>query len=300
MTGERPMVPEGEFRSYYGRPIIKPPVWKSPDVPLYFFVGGLSGASAVMAGLAEATSRPRLARVGRWGAAAGALAGAGALIHDLGRPERFLNMLRVLKPTSPLSVGSWLLASFGSLAGAAAASDASGLVPRAGRAAGFGAAALGPAVSTYTAVLVADTAVPAWHDGRAFLPFVFAGSSAASAGGLCLLGVPPGECGPARRVAALGAALELGAGQAMERKLGTVGEVYREGKAGRFMTAARVLTAAGAAGTLVSGRSRALSALSGAALLAGSLCIRFGVFEAGYASARDPRHTVVSQRPFRS
>lgn len=111
------MVPEPEFTSYYGRPILKQPVWKQPDVPAYLFVGGLAGASAVLAEGAALTGRPRLRRVARLAAAAGSTLGAGALMHDLGRPERFLNMLRMLKVTSPLSVGSWILASFSTLAG---------------------------------------------------------------------------------------------------------------------------------------------------------------------------------------
>ncbi|WP_420813821.1 NrfD/PsrC family molybdoenzyme membrane anchor subunit, partial [Phytoactinopolyspora endophytica] len=120
------MVPRAEFQSYYGRPIIKPPTWKNPDVPAYFFLGGLAGASSAMAALGDMSGRPRLARVGCLAAAAGAAGGTVALIHDLGRPERFLNMLRVFKPTSPLSMGSWLLASFGTLSGAAAASTVTG------------------------------------------------------------------------------------------------------------------------------------------------------------------------------
>src|SRR5438552_3138783 len=93
------------FRSYYGQPVIKPPTWKVPDVPAYLYLGGLSGASSTMALFADLTGRDRLRRTGRIVAAAGATASVAALVHDLGRPARFLNMLRILKPTSPLSVG---------------------------------------------------------------------------------------------------------------------------------------------------------------------------------------------------
>src|SRR5262249_28935312 len=141
---ERAMVPAAEFRSYYGRPILKEPAWRQPDVPLYLFLGGLAGVSAVAAPLADATRRPGLAAAARYAAAGGALGGVTALVHDLGRPERFLMMLRVLKPTSPLSVGSWILAPFSGLAAAAAASQATGRLRWLGRAAGLGAAALGP------------------------------------------------------------------------------------------------------------------------------------------------------------
>lgn len=289
-------VPDAEFTSYYGRPVIKSPVWKTPDVPVYLFAGGLAGASAVVAAFAGQTRHRRLVRIGRLAATAGSAVGTGALVHDLGRPERFLNMLRIFRPTSPLSMGSWLLAGFSGLAWAATASELSGVAPRAGTAAGAGAAVLGVPLSTYTAVLIADTAVPAWHEARAYLPFVFAGSSAASAGGLGLLAAPLAESGPVRRLAVGGAVLAAGTEHLMSARLGMVGEPYRQGRSGGLIKVAGVLTLAGAAGALVSGRSRAGSVVSGVALLAGSLCTRFGVFHAGSASAEDPKYTVVPQR----
>lgn len=296
MSKERAMVPEVEFRSYYGQPVIKPPAWKSPDVPAYFFLGGLAGATSAMAALAELTGRHRLARPGYLVAAAGAAAGTGALIHDLGRPERFLNMLRVVKPTSPLSIGSWLLAAFGTLAGAAAASELTGLLSGPARLAKAGAALLGPAIMTYPAVLVADTAVPAWHAAYRQLPFVFAGGSLLSAGGIGLLAAPPRQAGPARTLVLCGAALEFAGETAIGARLGLVGEPYRRGRAGWWMRAGRLLSAAGTASAFTGRRSRLVTVLSGAALLAGSLCTRFGVFEAGRASAKDPKYTVVPQR----
>jgi formate-dependent nitrite reductase membrane component NrfD len=187
------MVPEPEFDSYYGKPILKRPVWKQPDVPLYMFLGGAAGVSAILAEGAAATDRPGLRRAARVLAAGGAGLGTVALVHDLGRPERFLNMLRVFKPTSPLSVGSWLLAPFSGLAGAALASELTGRMPMLGRAAGLGAAVLGPAVSTYTAALISNTAVPAWHEAYRELPFLFAGSAAAAGGGLALVAAPVGR-----------------------------------------------------------------------------------------------------------
>jgi hypothetical protein len=287
---------EPEFTSYYGQPILKQPVWKQPDVPLYLFVGGLAGASAVLAEGATLTDRPALRRVARLAAAAGSTLGAGTLVHDLGRPERFLNMLRMFKVTSPLSVGSWILALFSTLAGAAAASEATGRLPVAGRLAGAGAGLLGPALTTYTAALLSDTAVPAWHDGHRELPFVFAGSGAAAAGGLGMLAVPVEQAGPARRMAAGGAALELTVTERMVWRLGLVGEPYREGRPGRLLNASRALTVGGLALSLFGRRSRVVSALAGGSCLAGSVLTRFGVFQAGLASARDPKYTVVPQR----
>ncbi|WP_433256889.1 NrfD/PsrC family molybdoenzyme membrane anchor subunit [Streptosporangium sp. CA-135522] len=313
MRREDAMVPEADFRSYYGQPVIKAPVWHEPNMPLYLYLGGLSGAASVMSAMARFTGRDRLALAGGITAVAGAAGGAAFLVAELGRPERFLNMLRVFKPTSPMSMGSWLLAAHSGLATVAAASSVAAASPGsrivsrlpAGVAAALpaagGAAALvtvltGPLMATYTAVLVADTAVPAWHEAHRELPFLFAGSALASAGALGMLAVPPAEAGPARTVAVLGAALETAAGAVLERRLGLVGEPYRLGKAGRRMRIARALTVGGALLTTVAGRSRALAALSGAALTAGALYTRFGVLEAGRASAADPKYTVVPQR----
>ena len=175
------VVPEAEFRSYYGRPIIKEPAW-TWEVPWYFFAGGLAGASASLGLAARLTGNDRLARSAFTVSGAGVTAGVPLLVSDLGRPERFPYMLRMLKVTSPLSVGSWILAAMGPAAAGAAVADRLGIFPRLGRAAEAVAGLLGPALATYTGTLVADTAVPVWHEAGRELPFVFAGSAAASAG----------------------------------------------------------------------------------------------------------------------
>jgi formate-dependent nitrite reductase membrane component NrfD len=295
--GEASMVPDVEFESYYGRQILKTPTWKTPDVPLYLFLGGLAGGSAVLAEGAALTGRPELERVARLAAAGGAAGGTVALVHDLGRPERFLHMLRVIKPTSPLSVGSFVLAPFGALSGAAAASLVTGRLPRLGRLAGLGAAALGPPLATYTGALIANTAVPAWHEAHRELPFVFAGSGATAAGGFAMVFTPLGQAGPARRMAVAGAALEIVAAESLVRRLGMVGEPYRQGRSGRLISTARTMTAAAAGATMLLGRrSRTVSVLAGATCVAASVLTRFGIFEAGLASAKDPKYVVVPQR----
>jgi DMSO reductase anchor subunit len=288
---------EPEFSSYYGRPILKEPTWEARDIAGYLFAGGLAGASSIVAAGAAATDRPALARTGRLGALGAISVSLVALVHDLGRPERFYNMLRVAKPSSPMSMGTWLLSAYGPLAGAAAASDVTGRLPRAGRAAGIGAAVLGSGVASYTAVLFADTAVPAWHESRRQLPFVFVGSAASAAAGLGLVAAPLHETAPVRRVAVAAAALELGATEHLERNVGLVAETFREGRAGALLKASRACTVAGTAGAAtLAGRSRVAAVLSGAALLAGSALTRFGIFEAGRASTRDPKYVVVPQR----
>jgi hypothetical protein len=290
------MVPEPEFESYYGRQIIKTPTWKTPDVPLYLFLGGLAGASALLAEGAAVRGLPALEGVTRGVAAGGAAVGTVFLVHDLGRPERFLNMLRVFKPTSPLSVGSFILAPFASFATAAYGSHLTGWFPRLGRLAGVGAAAFGPPLATYTAALFANTAVPAWHEAHRELPFAFGGSGAAAAGGLAMVLAPMAETGPALRLALAGAAVEVTAVETIVRRHGLVAEPYEKGMPGRLMKLARGLTVGGAALAVLGRRSRLGCAAAGAAFVAGSVTLRFGVFEAGLASARDPKYIVVPQR----
>jgi formate-dependent nitrite reductase membrane component NrfD len=246
---------------------------------------------------AQATGRPRLERVAKLGALGGISLSLVALVHDLGRPARFINMLRVFKPTSPMSVGSWLLAGYGPMVAAAAGSNLTGLLPGVGVAATAGSAVLGPAVATYTGVLVSDTAVPAWHEGYREMPVVFAASAAMTAAGLGMLAAPPAETAPLRRLALAGAAVEIAGLTRMETHLGGAARTHHEGRAGGLLRAARVLTVSGAvAGALFGRRSRAVSRLSGAALLAGSACTRFGIFEAGRASVLDPAYVVKPQR----
>jgi formate-dependent nitrite reductase membrane component NrfD len=276
------------------------PRWKEPHLPLYLFLGGLSGAAAAMGAAAAATGRRPLARAGRLTAAGAAMGGTGFLIAELGRPERFLHMLRVAKPTSPMSMGSWLLAAHASLAGAAAASDVTGVLPPLGAAAGAASGVTGPLLATYTGVLLANTAVPAWHEAYRQLPFLFAGSAMASAGAAGLAATALAarrDRAPAARLAVIGAAVEIAAAQQLERRLGLTGETYRLGGAGQMMRAARWLTPAGAIAALAAPRSRA-AALAAAGLLAGgAVTTRFGVFRAGPASVADPRYVVASQSP---
>jgi len=285
-----------QFTSYYGRPVIKEPAWGVPDVPGYLFLGGLAGASSMLAAGAEVSGYGELARVAKVGALGAISLSVAALIHDLGRPERFLNMLRVFKPSSPMSVGTWLLTAYGPVAGAAAVSDVTGILPGAGRVATIGAGLLGPAVATYTAALICDTSVPGWHDGHREMPYLFAGSASCAAAGLGLVMLPPAAAAPARTLATVAAPAELAVKRLLLRRLGDIAEPYETGRPGRLLRAAELLTVGGLAGAVLGRRNRAVSALAGASLLAASALTRFGVFEAGIATARDPKYTIVPQR----
>jgi hypothetical protein len=283
------------YRSYYGKPIIKAPVWE-PAIPAYFFFGGTAGAAASLGLAARLSANPALARTATYVNAVAIGISPALLIVDLGRPERFLNMLRMFKVTSPMSVGTWIVTFSGLASGLATSLEILRRLPRAKLAAEATAGALGPFLSTYTAALLADTAVPAWHEARRELPFVFAGSSAASAGAACAMTAPPRTARPARRLAIVGAALELTAASVMERRLGFLAEPYKRGRTGALATAAKGLTAAGALTMLLQGRRRGGAVGAGALLLAGSVAERFAIFRAGLDSARDPRYTVVPQR----
>jgi formate-dependent nitrite reductase membrane component NrfD len=241
----------------------------------------------VLALAARRCGNTRLARAALLASAAGLLPSPALLIGDLGRPERFANMLRVLKPTSPLSIGSWVLAGFGPASVGAAACEMLGVAPRAQRTAEGVAGGLGPVVATYTAVLLADTSVPAWHDARRELPLVFAGSAAASAGAAACVLTPVESARPARALALGGVMVTRAALERVYRRDGA-SRAYGSDGAGRSRTWAHALTAAGAALLAGPGRRRRTAAAGGGALvLAGALCERFAVVRAGMQSARD-------------
>lgn len=290
-------VPEEEVRSYYGRPVLKEPTW-TWEIPSYFFAGGLAGASSGLALVSRLAGNDRLARRAHLAALGGAAVSPVLLISDLGRPERFYEMLRVIKPTSPMSVGTWVLSAFGVTTSVAVMHDLLGVFPRLGRFSETISAVLGLPLATYTAVLVADTSVPVWHEARRELPLVFAASSAASAGAAALILIPTQDAGPARRLAAGGALLELGAVELMKRRLGKfLAEPYESGKPKRYDRLAKALSGVGAAVTAFAGRkSRAAAAVGGLLILAGAFCERWSVFEAGFPSSRDPKYTIMPQR----
>ena len=282
--------------SYYGRPVIKEPVW-TREIPAYFFTGGLGGASAGLAYVSALTGNDVLARRAWTIALVGVSASPPLLISDLGVPSRFLNMLRMFRMTSPMSVGSWILSASAPATGVAAINALTGRFPRAAAVAKPAAAVLGLPLSTYTGALIANTAVPAWHEARRTLPALFASGAAASAGAAATMLTPVRHAAPARRLALVGAAGELAVASVMERNLGPLGEPYHEGTSGTVSRAAKVATSVGAVVIAASGgRRRSAALLGGAVLLAGAAAERFAVFRAGFASAQRPEHTVRPQR----
>lgn len=286
----------GASPGYYGRPVLKPPVW-TWEIPLYFFVGGVAGASAVIAFAALLAGGSAGLVVGAtWVAVAGAVVSSVLLISDLGRPGRFLYMLRVFKWRSPMSVGVWILTKFGGVVtlGAILATwvvDASS--PRALWDAGFwgvvlllclaGGAVFGALVATYTGVLIGATAVPAWNAHRATLPLHFGVAALGSAAaGLELLGFAPG---PLHLLGIAAAGVETLVFAWIEvRRHGARDRALREGRAGILLRGSGALT--GPVSLLL--RLLGWRSVAAAAFLLGALGSRYGWMEAGKVSARDP------------
>jgi formate-dependent nitrite reductase membrane component NrfD len=291
-----------QMDSYYGRAIVKEPVWE-PEIPFYLWTGGIAGAASVLHGFARVSRNQELARRALLiGAAADAVSPL-LLVMDLGRPERFLHMLRMFKVTSPMSVGSWILLVSGGASNTAAVLELLDPLPLVHRlrpvkwAAEVVSFVSGPPLATYTGALLANTAIPVWSEARDELPWLFGSSAAATAGAALSMATPPKHAAPARRAAVAGSATALALTIAMEKKLGFVGEVYKEGEAHRYGRIAKVATAAGAGLIALGGRrSRAAATLGGALVLGGELALRWSVFKAGFQSARDPKYTVIPQK----
>lgn len=283
------LLPAPTSAGYYGLPALKPPVW-TWEVPLYFFVGGLAGMSAVVAFAALTAGVSGLAAT-----AAGVAAVGGGLVApillamDLGRPRRFLNMLRVCKWRSPMSVGAWLLTAFGACAvsGFVAVevlrSTPGTLATVAAWSFLLPAALLGAVLATYTGVLIGATAVPAWVTHCRLLPVHFGVAGLGSAAAILELA--------GHRVPALNAIGLLAAGAEtvtfvlMEaRRHGAADRALRQGAASWLLRGAGLLSGPIALGLRIVG----LHTLAAVGFSLGALGSRFGWLAAGRRSARDP------------
>ncbi|MCK0439883.1 polysulfide reductase NrfD [Gordonia alkaliphila] len=317
--GDDLMVPQVEVEQldasgYYGHPVVKAPPWEWP-VGAYLFLGGVAGGSGLLAAGAQLSGRKTLRRNARLAGLGSAGLGAVALLADLGRPERFLHMLRTFKVTSPMSVGSWILVSYSGTVGLAAVNEVDrmlgdrlplGPLRRVLRVveapAGLGAGLLGAPLAAYTAVLLSDTAMPTWNAAHRDLPFVFVSSASLAACGLALVTTGAEQAAPARNLAVLGVVGEVIATRTMHRRMDPVAaEPLHTGTPGTLMRWSEGLAIAGGVGALAAGARpgrarRVLAALSGVALMAASACTRFGVFQAGLNSAADPRYTIEPQK----
>lgn len=289
--------------TYYELPVVKGPVWIW-SVPTYFFVGGVSGISSTLASVVRLVgdaSMRSLVRDARWTGAVGDALSAGLLVHDLGRPSRFLNMLRVFRPTSPMSVGSWVLSLSGGVNAAAAVFGHRGQrFTNAADFAGLLGGALGLPLAGYTAVLVGNSTVPVWKATRHTLPLLFLTSaSAAAASFLELLPRTDSErrvlriFGTAAKVADAVAHTVVEQDASREER---VGRPLKEGVSGALWRASQVMNLASLGLTLAPGKAKWKRDVAAGLSLASSFALRWSVFQAGKKSARDPRATFEPQR----
>jgi hypothetical protein len=299
--------PAEEAPSYYGVPVLKAPVWLR-TIPLYFYVGGLAGSASMLSAAVELLDGRKLAELERrcrWIGMVGDMVGTALLVHDLGRPARFLNMLRVFRPTSPMNVGAWVLAASSAMTSASVAGMLLGrrgsMLEKLGNGASLAAGVLGLPLAGYPAVLLSNTAVPVWQGTRRTLPLLFMASGVASAGSLLEL-LPPHsarERSVARRFATFGKVAALAASFAVEREARrseVVARPLRQGKPGALWKAAQVCTAAGLALSLLPGRRRWRQVASSVLSTAGALAMRYAIYDAGDVSTKDPHATFVPQR----
>lgn len=298
-----------EYDSYYGRPVVKAPPWKAP-IAVYLFLGGVAGGSGLLAFGAQCTGRPVLRRNARLTALGTVGLGTLALIEDLGRPERFLNMMRTVKVTSPMSLGTWVVGGFASLSGVLGALEVDRLAGEklplgalrpllraAEGPASLGQVALAPLFASYTGALLGNTVVPTWEAGRGHLPYLFASSASLAAGGAAMVTTPVAEAGPARLLTVAGVAGDVASMHLMKESMHPLErEPLETGTPGKLLTWAERLAIAGGIGTLLGGRHRVVAAVSGAALLTASALTRFGVLNAGLESVKDPRRVIEPQK----
>lgn len=253
--------------TYRDAPLLKAPVW-TWEIPLYFFVGGAAGAAAVIAAAAHfggATLAP-LARDAKGIAAIGALISPLLLISDLGRPARFLNMLRVFKPRSPMSMGAWTLVLF-SNAVLASLLPIGVLADVAVVAAG----ASGAILATYTGVLIGATVIPVWSRNADILPILFGASGLGAAVSILELA--------GHRTSAMNA---LGVAAAAVETLLIVITLRRGSSAGRLMHGAEILSGPlPLVLRLAASHLPAVRAAAAIATIAGSLLTRLAWIQAG-------------------
>jgi formate-dependent nitrite reductase membrane component NrfD len=293
--------------TYYDHPVIKRSVW-SIDIPAYYYIGGLSGACAVIGAAAQLAGKdrfPALTRQGRWISTIGGALSTYFLIHDLGRPARFLYMLRVFRPTSPMNVGAWILGAFAPITTASAIipHGPTSLVPL-GDLLALAAGPLGTLLAGYTGVLVSNTTVPIWNAGRTVLPVLFISSAASSsAAAFEFLDLNRHEQRAIKSFGVAGALAEIACMTIYEREAGRVPQValpLKKGLSGFLWKTAKVLTIVSLGLFLWPSRSKRARRIRGVVGTAAGLSVRFAVHYAGDASAADPRATFHQQRALNS
>lgn len=274
-------------------PFLKPPVW-TWEVPLYFWVGGVASGASFMGLACDVAGDRRSAALARKVALGAVMPAPLLLIADLGRPERFLNMLRIFKPRSPMNMGAWCLIAFSATGAAAVGGD---LVrrPRAARALGAVTSVLGGYLGSYTGVLLACTAVPLWARSRTILGPVFVATATATGAAATRLALVarglPDEHPTGNALATIETAsllIELSLSELGQQRLGDAAACLRAGRPGLLYRTAKTLVVGGLAIRRARRRfgPRAEDVAS-VMYLAGGLAFRYAWVMAGRASAQD-------------
>ena len=295
---------DNDSLTYYNQPLLPQPVWKWM-IPTYYVVGGISGAALVISAAAQIrgpfTGRSQLMRSCQWIAFGGSGVSAMLLVADLGRPERFINMLRVFRPTSPMNMGAWILSGVGvTTPGALMLQGKAGFLGMIGSACGLLAGFFGAGLATYTGVLASNSAIPLWQESRRMMPILFGASAMASVGSLLQItqGSNQGRA-IATNFGRIGQLGELVAGALMERQASEVervGRPFRENVSGALWRSAAILTASSIVLAVLPGRSRTKRVATSVLGLLGSSLMRFSIEQLGKASARDARASFQQQR----
>jgi hypothetical protein len=286
---------------YYGEAVVRPPVW-TWEIPIYFFVGGAAGMAPLIACAGLFLGLTNLTVNALRIAAAGAIISPILLVMDLGRPQLFLNMLRVFKHRSPMSVGAWILSIFGGFAvpawalcelsyNEAFAPSIQLLVLVVIGALLLGAAITGLGLATYTGVLIGATAIPAWFLHRALLPIHFGTAGLGCAAGI--LELLAFQIRPLGMLAMLAAIIETLLWIWLEiDKHGAADRALHEGGSGWLIRGGEIFS--GPLAIVL--RLTNLIPLAAISFLLGALLSRFGWIGAGRVSGRDPEAVFASQR----
>jgi formate-dependent nitrite reductase membrane component NrfD len=186
--------------SYYDYPVLKAPVWRW-EIIWYFFFGGLAAGCYVIASIAAlfgSREDRSVARAGYYLSLLSVLPCPILLIKDLGRPDRFLHMLRIFKVKSPLSMGTWGLVSFSLFSGVTAVIQAArdgifgrwwgsqllAALPQ--RFLAIPGSVLGVFLGGYTGVLLTATSIPLWSRSKV-LGAIFISSAVSTSSALISL-----------------------------------------------------------------------------------------------------------------
>jgi formate-dependent nitrite reductase membrane component NrfD len=282
----------GEVPGIIQGPMMKAPVW-SREVPIYFWFGGMASGAAFVGLACDISGDERSARIARKVALAALLPSPPLLILDLGRPERFYNMLRVFKPRSPMSMGSWCLSLFGGLASGAVFADLLGRRKTA-RSLGAANAVVAGYLGSYTGVLLASTAVPVWARSRLFLGPIFVSTATltgAAATRLVVSATGLEADHPTRvalgRVESGAMAAELLLSEYNRHRLGSLASVLEQGDGSQWFKRAGWLARIGLATRLLRKRAAFAEHIASVCFMAAALCYRFAWVDSGRSSAQD-------------